>query len=111
MNPPHSLMCYIKMLQVVLYDVSGAVLGSQLLGPDHTSHMFFGLIPGRLYRADVVTHSGQLTNNASASGRTCNLITHCSIDSWCLCSFADVHPSLYSSRASHPPVRQTRPSQ
>ncbi|XP_029018669.1 receptor-type tyrosine-protein phosphatase beta [Betta splendens] len=56
--------------EVVLYDVSGAVLGSQLLGPDHTSHLFPGLIPGRLYRAEVVTHSGQLTNNASAMGRT-----------------------------------------
>ncbi|XP_041819608.1 receptor-type tyrosine-protein phosphatase beta [Chelmon rostratus] len=56
--------------QVVLYDVSGATLGAQTLGAEHTSHMFSGLIPGRLYRAEVITHSGELTNNVSAFGRT-----------------------------------------
>ncbi|KAM7378583.1 hypothetical protein PAMA_013473 [Pampus argenteus] len=55
---------------VVLYDVSGAVLGDQMLGAEHRSHMFPGLIPGRLYRAEVITHSGELTNNVSAFGRT-----------------------------------------
>ncbi|XP_070847690.1 receptor-type tyrosine-protein phosphatase beta [Chaetodon trifascialis] len=56
--------------QVVLYDVSGATLGAQTLAAEHTSHMFSGLIPGRLYRAEVITHSGELTNNVSAFGRT-----------------------------------------
>ncbi|XP_038563697.1 receptor-type tyrosine-protein phosphatase beta [Micropterus salmoides] len=56
--------------QVVLYDVSGATLGAQTLGAEHTSHVFSGLIPGRLYRAEVITHSGELTNNISAVGRT-----------------------------------------
>ncbi|KAF1372105.1 hypothetical protein PFLUV_G00261450 [Perca fluviatilis] len=56
--------------QVVLYDVSGATLGAQTLGAQHKSHTFSGLIPGRLYRAEVITHSGELTNNISAFGRT-----------------------------------------
>uniref|UniRef100_A0A3B5A9G7 protein-tyrosine-phosphatase n=1 Tax=Stegastes partitus TaxID=144197 RepID=A0A3B5A9G7_9TELE len=59
-----------KFLRVVLYDVSGATLGAQTLGAEHRSHMFPGLIPGRLYRAEVITHSGELTNNVSAFGRT-----------------------------------------
>ncbi|XP_031158339.2 receptor-type tyrosine-protein phosphatase beta isoform X2 [Sander lucioperca] len=56
--------------QVVLYDVSGATLGAQTLGAEHKSHTFSGLSPGRLYRAEVITHSGELTNNISAFGRT-----------------------------------------
>uniref|UniRef100_A0A3Q3J0X5 protein-tyrosine-phosphatase n=1 Tax=Monopterus albus TaxID=43700 RepID=A0A3Q3J0X5_MONAL len=56
--------------EVVLYDISGATLGTQMLGVEHKSHMFYGLIPGRLYRAEVVTHSGELTNNVSTFGRT-----------------------------------------
>ncbi|XP_029350961.1 receptor-type tyrosine-protein phosphatase beta [Echeneis naucrates] len=56
--------------QVALYDVSGATLGTQTLGAEHRSHMFPGLIPGRLYRAEVITHSGELTNQVSAFGRT-----------------------------------------
>ncbi|KAK1906415.1 Receptor-type tyrosine-protein phosphatase beta [Dissostichus eleginoides] len=42
----------------------------QMLGADVISHMFLGLVAGRLYRADVITHSGELTNNVSAFGRT-----------------------------------------
>ncbi|XP_067437919.1 receptor-type tyrosine-protein phosphatase beta [Thunnus thynnus] len=56
--------------EVVLYDVSGATLGTQTLGAEHRSHMFPGLTPGRLYRAEVITHSGELTSNISAFGRT-----------------------------------------
>lgn len=63
-----------SVLEVVLYDVSGATLGAQTLGAEHRSHMFPGLIPGRLYRAEVITHSGELTNNVSALGRTCKSI-------------------------------------
>uniref|UniRef100_A0A3B4UK47 protein-tyrosine-phosphatase n=1 Tax=Seriola dumerili TaxID=41447 RepID=A0A3B4UK47_SERDU len=55
---------------VVLYDVFGATLGAQTLGAEHKSHVFPGLTPGRLYRAEVITHSGELTNSVSAFGRT-----------------------------------------
>lgn len=58
-------------VQVFLYDVSGATLGAQTVGADHTSHVFSGLSPGHLYRSEVVTHSGELTNRVSAIGRTC----------------------------------------
>lgn len=58
-------------VQVFLYDVSGATLGVQPVGADHTSHVFSGLSPGHLYRSEVVTHSGELTNRVSAMGRTC----------------------------------------
>ncbi len=58
------------MKKVVLYNLSGATLGVQMLGAEHMSHMFSGLIPGRLYRAEVITHSGELTNNISELGRT-----------------------------------------
>ncbi|KAG7218591.1 hypothetical protein INR49_019412 [Caranx melampygus] len=47
--------------QVLLHDVSGSTLGAQTLGAEHKSHMFPGLVPGRLYRAEVITHSGELT--------------------------------------------------
>ncbi|XP_034719983.1 receptor-type tyrosine-protein phosphatase beta-like [Etheostoma cragini] len=56
--------------QVLLYDGSGSTLGAQTLGAEHRSHMFSGLVAGRLYRAEVITHSGELTNNVSAFGRT-----------------------------------------
>ncbi|CAJ1054300.1 receptor-type tyrosine-protein phosphatase beta-like [Xyrichtys novacula] len=55
--------------QVNLYDASGSSLGAQTLGADHISHVFSGLVPGRLYRAEVITHSGELANNVSALGR------------------------------------------
>lgn len=42
-----------------------------MLGADHTGHVFSGLSPGRLYRGEVVTRSGELTNRVSAMGRTC----------------------------------------
>uniref|UniRef100_A0A3Q3VX91 protein-tyrosine-phosphatase n=1 Tax=Mola mola TaxID=94237 RepID=A0A3Q3VX91_MOLML len=49
---------------------SWTILGSQTLGADHTSHMFSGLMPGRLYRSEVITYSGELTNSVSVLGRT-----------------------------------------
>lgn len=58
-------------LKVVVYDVTGPTLGAQTLGADHNSHTFSGLIPGHLYRAEVITHSGELTNSAVSLGRTC----------------------------------------
>ncbi|KAF6714483.1 Receptor-type tyrosine-protein phosphatase beta [Oryzias melastigma] len=56
--------------QVVLYDVYGTTLGAHMLGAEHRSQRLSGLVPGRLYRAEVITYSGELTNNASAFGRT-----------------------------------------
>ncbi|XP_068162666.1 receptor-type tyrosine-protein phosphatase beta [Antennarius striatus] len=56
--------------QVFLYDVSGAALAAQTLGAEQTGHMFSGLTPGRLYRTEVITHSGELTSSVSVSGRT-----------------------------------------
>ncbi|XP_037551667.1 receptor-type tyrosine-protein phosphatase beta, partial [Nematolebias whitei] len=56
--------------QVVLFDVSGATLGDQMLGADHRSHTFSGLTPGRRYRSEVITHSGELTNSVAEFGRT-----------------------------------------
>ncbi|XP_077357114.1 receptor-type tyrosine-protein phosphatase beta isoform X1 [Festucalex cinctus] len=56
--------------QVTLSDASGAVVGAELLGAERSSHVFTGLAPGRLYRADVVARSGEMSGNASALGRT-----------------------------------------
>ncbi|XP_077565723.1 receptor-type tyrosine-protein phosphatase beta [Stigmatopora nigra] len=56
--------------QAILSDVSGAVLGDEPLGAETHTHVFAGLTPGRLYHVDVVAHSGELSANASAVGRT-----------------------------------------
>ncbi|XP_071187861.1 receptor-type tyrosine-protein phosphatase beta-like [Salvelinus alpinus] len=59
--------------QVVLYgglEGSTTTLAAQELGMEQREHLFQGLVPGRVYRAEVVTHSGELTNTASAKGRT-----------------------------------------
>lgn len=56
--------------QVILYDPSGSAVAAQTLGAEHTSHMFSGLTPGRLYRTEVITHSGELTNSGAVLGRT-----------------------------------------
>ncbi|CAF89510.1 unnamed protein product, partial [Tetraodon nigroviridis] len=56
--------------QVLLCDASGATVAVQVVGAAHTSHLFPGLTPGRLYRSEVVTLSGELTNRVSAMGRT-----------------------------------------
>lgn len=56
--------------QVVLHDSRGATLGAQTLGAAHVSHTFTGLTPGHLYQAEVITHSGELSNSAVALGRT-----------------------------------------
>ncbi|XP_052370533.1 receptor-type tyrosine-protein phosphatase beta-like [Oncorhynchus keta] len=59
--------------QVVLYgglEGSTTTLAAQELGMQQREHLFQGLVPGRVYRAEVVTHSGELTNAVSAKGRT-----------------------------------------
>uniref|UniRef100_A0A3Q2EEM7 Fibronectin type-III domain-containing protein n=1 Tax=Cyprinodon variegatus TaxID=28743 RepID=A0A3Q2EEM7_CYPVA len=55
---------------VLLHNFSGSTLEAQTLGSDHKSHTFLGLIPGRLYQAEVITRSGDLTNSVSKLGRT-----------------------------------------
>uniref|UniRef100_A0AAY5K948 protein-tyrosine-phosphatase n=1 Tax=Esox lucius TaxID=8010 RepID=A0AAY5K948_ESOLU len=59
--------------RVVLYggpEGSTSVLAAHQLGLEQREHLFQGLVPGRLYRVEVVTRSGELTNAASALGRT-----------------------------------------
>ncbi|KAM9771865.1 receptor-type tyrosine-protein phosphatase beta isoform 2-T2 [Syngnathus typhle] len=56
--------------QVTLTEASGAVAGARLLGPERSAHVFAGLLPGRLYRLDVVTRSGEMSSKASALART-----------------------------------------
>lgn len=63
----------LNFFQVVLFDVSGATLGDQTLGADRRSHTFSSLTPGRRYRSEVITHSGELTNSVAEFGRTCKL--------------------------------------
>lgn len=59
-----------RCVQVVLYDVSGATLGVQVVGANRTSQVFPGLTPGRRYRGEVTTLSGELRSSAAATGRT-----------------------------------------
>ncbi|XP_077400603.1 receptor-type tyrosine-protein phosphatase beta isoform X2 [Vanacampus margaritifer] len=56
--------------QVTLSDMSDAVVGAKLLRAEHSSHVFTGLAPGRLYRVDVITRSGEMSSNTSTLGRT-----------------------------------------
>lgn len=56
--------------QVLLYDSSGATLGTETVRAEHISHIFSGLIPGHRYRAEVITQSGELSNSVSALGWT-----------------------------------------
>lgn len=79
----------------------------QVVGAAHTSHLFPGLTPGRLYRSEVVTLSGELTNRVSAMGRTGETEPDLSRGS----RVPDLISLLCSTRSSgtaHPPVRQTR---
>ncbi|XP_028305294.1 receptor-type tyrosine-protein phosphatase beta [Gouania willdenowi] len=57
--------------QVLLYDATCSVaLGAQTVAAELRSHEFSRLIPGRVYCARVITHSGNLANSISAFGRT-----------------------------------------
>ncbi|XP_068452577.1 receptor-type tyrosine-protein phosphatase beta-like [Clinocottus analis] len=53
-----------------LYDPDGFRRAAQSLGSAATEFVFSGLVPGRLYRAEVLSISGGLSNRASALGRT-----------------------------------------
>ncbi|XP_057185222.1 receptor-type tyrosine-protein phosphatase beta-like isoform X3 [Triplophysa rosa] len=55
---------------VLLYNPDGTRQAEQNLSPNSRSHVFQRLLSGRLYEAVVLTHSGDLTNMATAKGRT-----------------------------------------
>ncbi|KAM8892397.1 receptor-type tyrosine-protein phosphatase beta isoform 2-T2 [Spinachia spinachia] len=53
-----------------LYDIRGALRAEQHLGSEATGFVFSGLVPGRQYRAEVLSRNGGLSNRASTLGRT-----------------------------------------
>lgn len=55
---------------LLILNPDGTRTAEQSLGPDSRSHQFQSLVSGRLYQAVVLTHSGDLTNMATTSGRT-----------------------------------------
>lgn len=55
---------------LTLYNPNGTQQARSQLGKDATELVFWGLIPGRLYRAEVLSQSGELSNGASTVGRT-----------------------------------------
>ncbi|KAM7415227.1 hypothetical protein PAMA_019850 [Pampus argenteus] len=56
--------------QLTLYDSDGSSQATEELGSEVTEFLFHNLVPGRLYRAVVLSLSGELANRASALGRT-----------------------------------------
>uniref|UniRef100_A0A3Q1GFQ5 protein-tyrosine-phosphatase n=1 Tax=Acanthochromis polyacanthus TaxID=80966 RepID=A0A3Q1GFQ5_9TELE len=55
---------------LTLYNPNGSQQAEQRLGPDATEFVFSGLVPGRHYRAEVLSLSQELSNWAGAVGRT-----------------------------------------
>lgn len=55
---------------LTLYEPNGSWQVEQRLGPKVTQFVFSHLVPGRLYRAEVLSLSGDLSNRASTLGRT-----------------------------------------
>ncbi|XP_067349544.1 receptor-type tyrosine-protein phosphatase beta-like isoform X3 [Channa argus] len=53
-----------------LYNPDGSQKAKKQLGSETTEFVFSELIPGRLYRAEVLSLSGELSNGASTLGRT-----------------------------------------
>ncbi|XP_032364750.1 receptor-type tyrosine-protein phosphatase beta [Etheostoma spectabile] len=53
-----------------LYNPDGSQRSEQALGPEVKHFLFSDLVPGRLYRAELKTLSGELSNSASKLGRT-----------------------------------------
>lgn len=53
-----------------LYDPNGSQQAKQQLGSEVTQFVFSDLVPGRLYRTEVLSLSGELSNTASVVGRT-----------------------------------------
>ena len=59
-----------------LYNPDGSQQAEQHLGSEVRQHVFPQLVPGRLYSTVVLTHSGELSNRAAASGRTSETHLH-----------------------------------
>ncbi|XP_034442989.1 receptor-type tyrosine-protein phosphatase beta-like isoform X2 [Hippoglossus hippoglossus] len=57
-------------LLLSLYDPNGSRRAEQHLGSEVTAFVFSHLVPGRRYRAEVLSLSGHLSNRASTAGRT-----------------------------------------
>lgn len=55
---------------LTLYNLNGSQQARTQLGSEATEFVFSGLVPGRLYRAEVLSLSGELSNGASMLGRT-----------------------------------------
>ncbi|XP_034734809.1 receptor-type tyrosine-protein phosphatase beta-like [Etheostoma cragini] len=53
-----------------LYNLDGSQRSKQTLGPEVKQFFFSDLVPGRLYRAELKTLSGELSNSVSKLGRT-----------------------------------------
>lgn len=53
-----------------LFNPDGSQRSQQQLGSEVTEFVFSDLVPGRLYRAEVLSVSGQQSNRASVLGRT-----------------------------------------
>ncbi|CAI5668435.1 unnamed protein product [Oreochromis niloticus] len=56
--------------QLYLYNPNGSQQAMHQLGSEATGFIFSGLIAGRLYRAEVLSQSGGLSNRASTLSRT-----------------------------------------
>lgn len=55
---------------LTLYNPNGTQQADVTLGKEAIEFVFGGLVPGRLYRAEVLSQSGDLSNGASTLGRT-----------------------------------------
>lgn len=55
---------------LILYNPNGSQQVEEQLGSEVNEFVFRHLIPGRLYRAEVVSRSGEMSNRVSALGRT-----------------------------------------
>ncbi|XP_076588386.1 receptor-type tyrosine-protein phosphatase beta isoform X2 [Chaetodon auriga] len=55
---------------LTLYNPDGSRRAEQQLGSEVTEFVFSDLVPGRLYQADMLSLSGELSNRASTLGRT-----------------------------------------
>lgn len=55
---------------LTLYNPNGTQQACSQVHKETTEFVFWGLVPGRLYRAEVLSQSGELSNAASTVGRT-----------------------------------------
>lgn len=53
-----------------LYNPNGSLQARTQLGPEASDSVLSDLFPGRLYRAEVLSLSKELSNRASTEGRT-----------------------------------------